>query len=182
MDLMQAIKERRSVRKFKPDPVGDELLRTILEAGRWAPSWANTQCWRFIVIRDSAIKASLAQTRGKGNPAGEAIRNAPITIAICGVLRESGFYKGEAPTEKGDWYMFDTALAAQNMMLTAYSLGLGTVAVGLFDAQKVSQILDMPENISVVLLMPLGYPDEEPKNPGRKELPQLLSYDKYSAT
>ncbi len=179
MDLIQAIFERRSVRKFKPDPVNHELLNTVLEAGRWAPSWANTQCWRFIVVKDPAIKASLAEAKSKGNPSGEAIRNAPITIAICGTLQQSGYYKGEAPTEKGDWYMFDTALAVQNMILTAHSLGLGTVAVGLFNAQKVAHVLELPSDVSIVLLLPLGYPDEEPNNPGRKELSEIVSYNRY---
>ena len=179
MDLMEAIKERRSVRKFKPDPVSDELLNSVLEAGRWAPSWANTQCWRFVVVRDVEIKARLAEIKGKGNPAGEAIRNAPVTIAICGMLKQSGYYKGEAPTEKGDWYMFDTALAAQNMMLAAHSLGLGTVPVGLFDAAKAAQILGVPSNIAVVLFLPMGYPEEQPTAPRRKELSEIVSRDRY---
>ncbi len=179
MDLMQAIKERRSVRKFKADPVSDELVTKVLEAGRWAPSWANTQCWRFIVVRDGQIKANLAETKGRGNPAAEAIKNAPVTIVICGEMGTSGYYKGEAPTNKGDWYMFDTALAAQNMMLTAHSLGLGTVAVGLFDAAKAATILGVPPNVQVVVLLPLGYPDEDPKAPRRKELSEISSSNKY---
>jgi len=179
MDLMQAIKERRSVRKFKMDPVSDEQINIILEAGRWAPSWANTQCWRFIVIRDPDIKGNLAETKGKGNPAGDAIKNSPVTIAICAELKQSGYYKGEAPTEKGDWYMFDTALAAQNMMLAAHSLGLGTVPVGLFDAQEVNRILGLPENMTIVILLPIGYPDETAKSPGRKELGEIAFSDRY---
>ncbi len=179
MDLIQAIKGRRSVRKFKSSPVSDELVTTVLEAGRWAPSWVNTQCWRFVVVRDDQIKAELAETKGHGNPAAEAIKNAPVTIVICGELGTSGYYKGEAPTDKGDWYMFDTALAAQNMMLTAHSLGLGTVAVGLFDAVKAAAILEVPPNVHVVILLPLGYPDEEPKTPRRKELSEITSSNKY---
>jgi len=179
MDLMQAIKGRRSVRKFKSDPVSDELVTTVLEAGRWAPSWANTQCWRFVVVRDDQIKAALAETKGRGNPAAEAIKNAPVTIVICGELGTSGYYKGEAPTDKGDWYMFDTALAAQNMMLTAHSLGLGTVPVGLFNAAEVAAILELSPNVQVVILLPLGYPDEDPRAPRRKELSEITSSNKY---
>ena len=182
MDLVQAIKERRSVRKFKSDPVSDELVTTVLEAGRWAPSWANTQCWRFIVVRDDQIKADLAETKGRGNPAAEAIKNAPVTIVICGELGTSGYYKGEAPTNKGDWYMFDTALAAQNMMLTAHSLGLGTVPVGLFNAAEVAAILELPPNVQVVILLPLGYPDEDPRAPRRKELSETTSSNKYGSS
>lgn len=179
MDLIQAINERRSVRKYKSDPVNDDLVNTILEAGRWAPSWANTQCWRFVVVRDSEIKAKLADTKGKGNPAAEAIRNAPVTIVVCSKLGISGYYKGEAPTDKGDWYMFDTALAVQNMMLAAHSLGLATVAVGLFDAQKAAEILGVPPDVAVVLMLPLGFPDEFPQAPRRKELSEIVSYDRY---
>lgn len=181
MDLMQIIKDRRSVRKFKTDPVSDDLISTILEAGRWAPSWANTQCWRFIVIRDTQIKANLAETKGKGNPAGDAIKSVPVVIAICAELKQSGYYKGEASTEKGDWYMFDTALAAQNMMLMIHNLGLGTVPVGLFDAKQVEQMLQLPENTTVVLLLPVGYPDEKPNAPKRKELGQIVFHNQYGS-
>ena len=180
MDLIQAINERRSVRKYKPDPIADDLINTVLEAGRWAPSWANTQCWRFIVVRDSEIRAKLAETKGHGNPAAEAIKIAPVTVVICSQLKTSGYYKGEAPTDKGDWYMFDTALATQNMMLAAHSLGLGTVPVGLFDAKQAAEILEVPQDMVVVLMFPLGYPDESPNAPRRKELSEIVSYDRYT--
>lgn len=177
MDVIQAIRERRSVRKFKPDPVSDELVNAVLEAGRWAPSWANTQCWRFVVVRDPEIKAKLAETKSHNNPASEAIRIAPVTIVICAELEKSGYYKGEAPTDKGDWFMFDTALAAQNMMLAAHSFGLGTVPVGLFNAAKAGEVLGVPQNVAVVLMMPLGYPAEKPIAPRRKELAEIVVYD-----
>ncbi len=176
---MQAIRERRSIRKFKPDPVGDDRVNTVLEAGRWAPSWANTQCWRFVVVRDQSIKEKLADTKGRGNPAGEAIRTAPVTIVICAELKKSGYYKGEAPTDKGDWFMFDCALAAQNMMLAAHSLGLGTVPVGLFDARRAAEALGVPGNMTVVLMLPLGYPAETPAAPRRKELGEIVVYDRF---
>ncbi|MDY6911695.1 MAG: nitroreductase family protein [Chloroflexota bacterium] len=180
MEVMEAILERRSVRKLKATPVSDDVLTTILEAGRWAPSWANTQCSRFVVVRDPTIKAQIAEAKAHGNnPASETIRNAPVLIVICGELQKSGYYKGQQTTDKGDWYMFDTALAAQNMMLAAHSLGLGAVPIGLFDAAKVNQILDIPSGANVVALIPMGYPDEEPKAPRRKELSELVSYEKY---
>ncbi len=179
MDLIQAIKERRSIRKFKTDPVSEDIVNSVLEAGRWAPSWANTQCSRFVVVRDAEIKASLAETLSKGNPAGDAIRNAPVTIAICGELNKSGYYKGGASTDKGDWYMFDTALAAQNIMLAAHALGLGTVPLGLFSASKAAQILGVPSNVAVVLLLPMGYPAEEPKAPTRHELSGITFRERY---
>ncbi|MBM3133233.1 MAG: nitroreductase [Chloroflexi bacterium] len=179
MDVIQAIKVRRSVRKFKPDPVSDDLLNAVLEAGRWAPSWANTQCWRFVVVRDPEIKAKLAETKTGNNPAVEAIRIAPVTIVICAELKKSGYYKGEAPTDKGDWFMFDAALAAQNMMLAAHSFGLGTVPVGLFNAPKAAEVLGVPQNVAVVLMMPLGYPAEKPITPRRKELSEIVVRDRF---
>lgn len=179
MDVFQAIRERRSVRKFKPDPISENMVKDVLEAGIWAPSWANTQCWRFVVVRDEGIRARLAETMEKGNPAAEAVRKAPVTLIICGELRKSGYYKGEASTEKGDWYMFDTALACQNMMLAAYAIGLGSVAIGLFDAATVARILQTPADIKVVLMMPLGYPDEQPKTPRRRELAEITYYEGY---
>lgn len=179
MDLLKIIKERRSIRKFKPNPVSDDLVNAILEAGRWAPSWANTQCWRFIVVRDADIKEKLAETKRRNNPAAEAIRNCPVTIVVCGQRGTSGYYKGEAPTDKGDWYMFDTALAAQNIMLAAHSLGLGSVPVGLFDAQKAAEILSVPPEVSVIVMLPIGYPDEAPQAPRRKELSEIAFCDTY---
>ncbi len=179
MELMQALKGRRSVRKYKPDPVTDAQIHGILEAGRWAPSWANSQCFRFIVVRDGELKAKVADARGHNNPAGDAIRNAPLIIVICGELGKSGYYKGSASTDKGDWYMFDTALAAQNMMLAAHGMGLATVPVGLFDAPQVAGMLDVPSNVQVVLILPIGYPDEEVKAPPRKEIAEITFYEKY---
>jgi len=182
MEVMEAIRTRRSIRKFKPDPVDEELLMKVLEAARWAPSWANTQCWRFVVVRDPKIKEELAGTLeslNPRNPAIPAIRSAPVVIAICAELGKSGFYRGQPATEKGDWYMFDAALAAQNLVLAAHSLGLGTVHVGFFDGRKAAEILEVPEGMAVVELVPLGWPDEKPSEPPRKELSELVSFDKF---
>ena len=179
MEVMEAIKARRSVRRYKPTPVKEEDLEKALEAARWAPSWANTQCWRFIIVKGPETKAKLAETLNPGNPATSAIRDAPVVIAACAELGKAGFYKGKAATEKGDWYMFDVAVAMQNLVLAAYSLGLGTVHVGWFDHKKAAQILGLPEGISLVELTPLGYPDEVPKAPRRKELSEFVFYEKY---
>jgi nitroreductase len=100
MDVMEAIKGRRSIRKYSDKPVSDDVLQTLLEAARWAPSWANTQCWRLIIIRDKETKSRLADTLkgtrpGRPNPTTEAVRNAPVVIAACAERGVSGFYKGE---------------------------------------------------------------------------------------
>ena len=185
MEVMQAIKGRRSIRKYKPDPVSDEAIETVLDAARWAPSWANTQCWRFVVVRDPEVRAKLAgalraTSPGKENRAAAAIRSAPVVIVACAELGRSGYYKGgEQATDKGDWFMFDVALAMQNLMLAAHAIGLGTVHVGLFEAKEVAKVLDVPANVAVVEMTPLGYPDEEPAAPGRKEFAEIVFQGNY---
>jgi nitroreductase len=189
MELFEAIKTRRSIRRYTSDPVDDTKIETILEAGRWAPSWKNTQCWRFIVVRDANIKAKLADTligpvrdniQGK-NPAADAIRQAPVVIVACAELGKSGLNAGNFATDKGDWYMFDVALAMQNIVLAAHALGLGTVHAGLMDAKKAAEILGVPAGFCVVEMTPLGYPDPkyEVKVPPRKELAEIVFKDRW---
>jgi nitroreductase len=97
----------------------------------------------------------------------------------CAELGRSGYYKGEQATDKGDWFMFDVALAMQNLTLAAHAIGLGTVHVGLFEAKEVAKVLDVPANVAVVEMTPLGYPDEEPAAPGRKELAEIVFQGNY---
>lgn len=180
MDVITAIKGRRSIRKYKPDPVSDETVAMVLEAARWAPSWSNTQCWRFVVVRDQQMKERLAATvKPETNRGAAAIREAPVTIVACAKLGCAGYYRGRVSTDKGDWFMFDVALAMQNLTLAAHAAGLGTVHVGLFDAQEVAKLLDMPEGVAVVEMMPLGYPNEKPAAPSRKELSEIVFKEKY---
>ncbi len=188
MEVLEAIKTRRSIRRQKPDPVDDETLQKVLEAARWAPSWANTQCWHFIVVRDSSIKSELANSLHtikrdgdiSDNPAAKALLQAPVVIAVCAELGRSGCRRDGTPsTDKGDWYMFDTALAMQNLVLAAHALGLGTVIIGAFDDKKAAEILEVPEGYCVVAMTPLGFPEREGKVTPRKELTEIVSYDKY---
>ncbi len=179
MDVFEAIKGRRSIRKYKPDPVSDDALGQVLEAVRWAPSWANTQCWEVIVIREPAMKAEVADSLPPGNPALPSLRDAPILLVFCAIRNRSGYKKGEVTTDKGDWFMFDTGLAMENLCLAAHSLGLGTVIIGLFDAKKVERVLGVPEHMSVVAMTPLGYPQGEVSAPRRKELSDFVHVDKY---
>ncbi len=176
---MEAIKGRRSIRKYKPDPVSEEVLRMVLGAVRWTPSWSNTQCWEVIVIRDSKIIAEVAKTIPKKNPALPSMAEAPILLVLCGRKGVSGYYKGQAETVKGDWVMFDTGLAMQNLCLAAYGLGLGTVIVGLFDHKKVEEILGVPQNVEVVAMTPLGYPSTEGNAPKRKDFSEFVFRDRH---
>jgi nitroreductase len=186
MEVLEAIRSRRSIRKYKSTPVDDKTIELVMEAARWAPSWGNTQCRRFIVVRDSKTKDKLADTvvavSDRPNRGAEAIRDAPVAIVACAELGKSGYYAREPRelvTDKGDWYMFDVALAMQNLTLAAHSLGLGTVHIGAFDAKKAANILGVPEDSCVVSMTPLGYPDEEPEIRPRKELSEIVFYDKF---
>ncbi len=181
MEVLEAIKTRRSIRRYQTTPVDEKTIELILEAARWAPSWANTQCWRFIVVRDDKIKAELADVLSTNNPATEAVRKAPIAIVACAELRRAGYKSGEPTTDKGDWFMYDVALAMQNLVLAAHSVGLGTVHVGFFDAKKIAAVLEVPPGFCVVEMTPLGYPDQEPAPRPRKELSEIVSYDRYGS-
>jgi nitroreductase len=190
MELFEAINNRRSVRRFTSDPVDDDKVNTILEAGRWAPSWGNTQCWRFVVVRADAVKKKLTRAllpvhlpdRDIPNPATGTLSVAPVIIVVCAEIGKSGGRhgpSGEYATDKGDWFMFDTALAVQNMVLATHALGLGTVIIGAFDAAAVEQALDVPPGYRVVTMFPLGVPAQPGKAPPRKELAELVMYDKW---
>ncbi|MBL7126955.1 MAG: nitroreductase family protein [Dehalococcoidales bacterium] len=179
MEVLEAIRTRRSIRKYKSKPVEEKTLATVLEAARQAPSWANTQCWRFVVVRDGATKSKLSDTLSETNPARDAVCNAPLVIVACAEMGRAGYKSGEVTTDKGDWFMFDVALAMQNLVLAAHSLGLGTVYVGLFDAKKAASILSVPEGYCAVAITPLGYPDEIKEARSRKELDEIVHYDKW---
>ncbi len=182
MEVLEVIKTRRSIRKYKTTPVDDKTLELILDAARWAPSWANTQCWRFLVVADNDIKNKLADTLNDTNPAIDAIRNAPLVIVACAELWKSGCYDDVPATDKGDWFMFDVALAMQNLVLAAHSLGLATVHIGLFDAKKAANILKVPPGYCVVEMTPLGYPDQQRDPRPRKELSEIVFYNQFGVS
>jgi nitroreductase len=179
MDLMKAIRERRSVRKYKQDPVPDEIILEILEAARWSPSWANTQVCRYVVVKDRAMKERLRETLVETNPARSAIVDAPSVICLFAKKEMSGFYKGVPATNKGDWLMFDAGIAMEHIALAAWNFGLGTVHVGLFDAERAEQALGIPEGYSIVEMTPLGYFEDAPKPTPRKPLKELVYLNKY---
>jgi nitroreductase len=187
MEVNEAILGRRSVRKYKPDPVNENTLNKVLEAVRQSPSWANTQCWRLIVVRDSGIKTKLAETLfsfpGRPNLTAEAVKVAPVAIAMCAETGKSGFAYGDpkkAATDKGEfWYMYDVALAMENLALSAYSFGLGTVIIGAFDPKAAAAVLKVPAGYVVVSLTPLGYPDEAPAARPRKALNEIIFHDQF---
>ncbi len=187
MDIEQAIKNRRSIRQYKSDPVPDDLLDAVFEAARWAPSWGNLQCWHFVVVRDPERKERLAATlfgiTDRPNRTSESMKQAPVVIAVCAEIGNSGvsYREPRQPvTDKGEyWYMFDAALAMQNLALRAHSLGLGTVIVGAFDARKAAEVLGLPAGVAVVALTPLGFPNETPALRPRKEVSEIVHHDVF---
>jgi nitroreductase len=178
-DLMNIIKGRRSIRKYQDKAVPEEVLNQVLESVRWAPSWANTQCWEIIVVKDQANRERLQEALVNVNPAKKAMAQAPVVLAICGKLKSSGYYKGQVTTKFGDWLMFDLGIATQTLCLTAHDLGLGTVITGLIDHNKVREILGIPEDYEVVALTPLGYPAKDSTAPKRREVSEFTHYEKF---
>lgn len=168
MNIYDAIKNRRSVRRYKTDAVPAEVLDRLLEAAQWAPSWAHTQCAEVVVVDDPAVKMALQASLPEKNPAYKAMVQAPLALAFCAKAGRAGFKKGEAATPRGDWMMFDVALVMENFMLAAQAEGLATVCVGLFDAAVAAKAVNAPEGVEVISLTPLGYPDQEPNIPPRK--------------
>jgi nitroreductase len=180
MSVLEAILQRRSVRRFTEEPVSSEDLEKVLEAARWAPSWVNVQPWRIIIVKDSAKKEALRETLLPKNPAAKGIDQAPVLLVLIGERGKSGLYGDSFATDKGDWYMFDLGIAAQNIALAAHSLGLGTVHVGAIDHKKAGAILGVPEGFEVVEILPLGRPAFDPKTPPRKELKDFVTHEAFA--
>jgi nitroreductase len=168
MEFMDVVRQRRSVRKYRPDSVPQEKIDCILEAAQLAPSWANGQCWTFIVVTDPQVKHELAEA---GN---EWIEHAPVIIAACADPKQSG--------AKGDqsYYLLDIGIAMEHLVLAAVEQGLGTCWIGWFDEKKARKALSVPDALRVVATTPLGYPDEEPDARPRKTLSEIVRKDRWS--
>jgi len=177
---MELIKGRRSIRLYQETEIPEAFLNKVLEAFRWAPSWANTQCWEVIVIKDKSIKEKLqACMPAKGNPALKAVVQAPVLLAICARTKVSGFYKDKPVTKFGDWFMYDLGIATQNLCLAAQSLGLGTVIVGVFDHDNARGVINVPEGYEPVTLIPIGYPAKAASAPARREVGDFVHYETF---
>jgi nitroreductase len=176
---MGIIKGRRSIRRFQDKPVPEKDLLQILEAVQWSPSWANTQCWELVVVKDREMKERLNEALSPTNPAKKGLPDAPVVLALCGKTKHSGYYKGEASTKFGDWLMFDLGIATQSVCLAAYNLGLGTVIVGSVDHDKAKGVLGVGEGYELVALIPVGYPAKDSAAPKRREIGEFTHYDKF---
>lgn len=171
MDIYEAIKARRSVRKYKSEPVPEDKLRKILNSARLAPSAKNQQPWKFVVVRDEEIKRKLISACNEQ----KFIAEAPVVLVACALIDDCyGFLGGYSPS-----YQVDIASAVSHLILTAASEGLGTCWIGNFKEDKVKEILGIPENVRVVALTPLGYPNEVPEPRSRKQLEEIICYDMW---
>jgi len=169
VEFMDAIRQRRSIRKYRPDPVPQEEIEYVLEAARLAPSWANSQCWHFVVVTDPQVKAAVAK-------AGNAwTAQAPALIVACADPTQPGT-KGDQP-----YYMLDIGIAMEHLILAATDRGLGTCWIGAFKEEVAKEALGVPKSIRVVAFTPLGYPAETPRPQQRKSLEHIVSYNRYEA-
>ncbi|MCP2620340.1 nitroreductase family protein [Candidatus Aminicenantes bacterium AC-334-K16] len=171
MNILEAIQNRRSIRKYKQDDLPEEVLHRILEAGRLAPSGKNFQPWKFIIVRDEKLRRQLAEASARQYFMAEA----PVIIVACGFPEESYARMGRYMKS----WVVDVAIALEHMMLQATAEGLGTCWIGAFEEKEVKEILGVPEEVRVLALTPLGYPAEEPPPRARKPLEKIVSYDRY---
>ncbi|MBA7635137.1 NADH dehydrogenase [subsurface metagenome] len=171
MKVLDVIQKRRSVRKYKEDPIPEKALMRVLEAARLAPSGKNFQPWKFIIVKDKALKEKLAQAS-----AGQFfMAEAPIIIVGCGFPDNCYAHMGRYMKS----WSVDVTIALEHLILQAQEEGLGTCWIGSFEEEEVKAILNIPENVKVLALTPLGYPDEIPRFRRRKSLDEIISYDRY---
>lgn len=169
MDVYQAIRSRRTVRDYKPDPIPEDVLRKILQGARWAPSSSNTQKWYFIVIQDRDILTKLGEIATQGPFVGQA----PLAIAVV---------MDDAPRPQ-----LDAGRAIQQMELMAWSEGVGMCFVGVREADQqkaVKELLSIPENMELITLLPFGYRADIPKPAGtpRKAMNEIIHWEHFGGT
>lgn len=168
--LEALLKTRRSIRRYRPDPVPDEMLVRVLEAGRWAPSASNRQPWTLVVVRNETVRRELAQHAAFLFIRWAHVGEAPVLIALCGDAKNRIYRQ---------YLHEDIGLAGGQMMVQARALGLGTCWVGGVDREAMAQVLKLPDGLEVVGLLTLGFPAEDPPATPRKPLSEIVHYDVY---
>jgi nitroreductase len=171
MNVFEAIQARYSVRAYQDKPVEQEKLDRILEAARLAPSAANRQEWRFVVVRDAGKRAQLMDAAGGQQFVGQA----PVVIVACGKHDGRIMRCGQA------CYPIDVAIALEHIALQAVEEGLGTCWIGAFDEAAAKKVCGIPETdeIRVIELMPLGYPADNPREKSRLAMGEIVMYDEW---
>jgi nitroreductase len=168
LDVYEAMEKRGSVYKFRSEPISEELLRRIMRAGTLAPSVFNIQPWEFIVVKDIALRESLANLRAKIPKQSEALGTAPVIIVVC--------YKNDP--KMGAEVLASTFACIENMLLAATAEGLGAVTLS-FKGEAIKKLLKIPEDVEVATVMPLGYPDEAPVAKSRKTVEEKYHLNVY---
>lgn len=178
MELKQCIETRRSVRRFREDPVPQETLRELIRLASYAPSWKNSQTVRWLPVTDRALLQRLAAGPALGHPGNQGIlESCPLLLIETCISGRSGFERdGSYSTPKGDrWEMFDAGVAAQTLCLAAHDMGLGTVIMGAIDTVAVAETVGLDSTRTVSCMIAVGYPDQQPFMPKRKTVDELLS-------
>lgn len=174
MELQNCIESRRSIRNFNSTPVSDETINELVNAAKFSPSWKNTQVTRYYAIKSNNIKEKLINALPDFNRPAASTSSVIIVSSVVknrsGYNREGGF---DSPKGKG-WQMYDCGCSNMLFTLKANELGLGTVIMGLYDEEKISAIINLPETEEIISVIALGYYDELPSMPPRKDTDILL--------
>ena len=168
MMVLEAIRKRYSCRAYQDKSIEQEKLDCILEAARLAPSAKNTQDWRFVVVIDRDIKLRVAATTNRP----DVFKKAGAIIAACSNSNEI-MRCGQAIGP------IDVAIALEHISLQAADLGLSTCWIGSFDADKIRQILAIPQGITIIELMTVGYPADSKPEPNREPIEKIVCYDTW---
>lgn len=178
MNAKECLETRRSVRKYKSDPIPVEVINEIVETAKFAPSWKNTQIARYHVVTNQALKETIANTCVCGFTFNtKTLLQAPAIVILSYVTGRCGYERdGSFTTNKGDrWEMFNAGIAAQTFCLAAHDKGIGTCIMGIFDDEKIKEVLNLPENQIVGAVIAAGYPEEMPEAPARKGADIILT-------
>ncbi|TFH42953.1 MAG: nitroreductase [Chrysiogenales bacterium] len=180
MELKEAIRNRRSIRAFSHYHVSDDEIRSVIDVARLAPSWANTQVWEFVVVRDRDLIRQVTETYSETNPARKGSLASSAIIVVCAKMNVSGCRDGNARTKFHEWFMFDLGLSVQNLCLRAFEIGLGTVIVGSMDHDRCRGLLAIPDGFEPVVAIPIGRPATEPGTASqRRELNGMLHLNRF---
>lgn len=173
MEIFETISQRRSIRRFKKEDIDESLILKIIQAGVWAPSAGNLQSWELVLVKNPQSREKLSEAAYMR----DFISQAPVVMVPCVNLRVSGAIYGNRGVEL--YSIQDVSCAVENMLLMAHALGLGACWVGAFDEQQVTNLLGTPSYVRPVALVPMGYPDEKPYPPPRRDLDDFLHYEIY---
>lgn len=173
MNVFEAIIRRKSIRRFEKKAVDDKLVGVLLFMATQAPSAGNVQDWRFVVVKDEEQKKKLYKAAWEQ----DCIINAPLVIVVCSDVKSIGLKYGKRGEDL--YSIQDTAAAVENILLSAYALGLAACWVGAFDEDGVKAVVGLPEHIRPYALLPIGYPAEDPKKPDRIDFDNLTWLNKW---